>query len=160
MKYRSEIIFGEGYRDASAVMSHEVFYLQNTDILITLRETILKDSDIKVKLEILEEELNNGAIADGDDGSIYNLIEDEGESDECINFFKAVLEEIQKVTGKDIKYCLWLCNNKNEVYAYDMHKELADADIDSYDETDVILSNMGTDGCLYGYENMPEKILI
>ena len=29
--YRTEELFGEGYRDAASVMAHETFYLSNTD---------------------------------------------------------------------------------------------------------------------------------
>ena len=58
-KYRSEILFGEGYRDAANVMAHETFELMNTDIARTLSTSILKGTDAGHKLEILEEEINN-----------------------------------------------------------------------------------------------------
>lgn len=48
MKYRSEILWGEGYRDAPSVMAHETFSLENTDIVSTLAETILKNSPIRI----------------------------------------------------------------------------------------------------------------
>ena len=54
MKYRTEILFGDNYRDAAKVMAHETFELENTDILSTLRTTILKESPISDKLRILE----------------------------------------------------------------------------------------------------------
>ena len=74
MKYRSEIFYGEGYRSSAEVMAHEVFEYGNTDILQTLASTILKNSPMREKLEIIEEELNNDYVADGDDGSIYEMI--------------------------------------------------------------------------------------
>lgn len=44
--YRSDDIFGDGYRDAVDVMTHEIFELWNADILDTLADSILKDTDI------------------------------------------------------------------------------------------------------------------
>lgn len=44
--YRTEQLYGEGYRDAAEIMAHEVFELGNTDILDTLSETIWCSSKI------------------------------------------------------------------------------------------------------------------
>lgn len=162
MKYRSETLFGDGYRDAAPVMAHETFELMNTDIIRTLRDTILKDSSFAEKLEILEEEIQNGCIADGDDGELYNLIEthDSYDDDSCesIQFFRDILAEIKTITGKDIKYVLWLCDTKEDVKKYDLHNELTDDDIDAYEESDIILSDLGSEGKLYGFETNPKPI--
>lgn len=159
MKFRSEALWGEGYREAASVMAHETFELQNTDILHTLRTTILKESEMQVKLEILEEELNNDTIADGDDGSLYNIIDNyQNDKELGCQFFRDVLQGIKNVTGKDIKYCLWLCDTIEDVYEYDIHNELKREDIDAYEESDIILSNIGSEGYLYGYEGEPRPI--
>ena len=156
MKYRSELLFGDGYRDAAAVMAHEVFELENTDILTTLRTTILKESSISDKLRILEEEMESGDISTDDNGELYDMYQthDSYSADTCasVQFFHDVLEEIKNVTGKDIKYALWLCDEKENVYDYDIHHELTDDDIDVYEETDIVLSDIGVGGKLYGYE--------
>ena len=39
--FRSEEVFGDGYRDAASVMAHEVFELGNSDILETLTSSFL-----------------------------------------------------------------------------------------------------------------------
>ena len=159
MKYRSEIFYGEGYRSSAEVMAHEVFEYGNTDILQTLASTILKNSPMREKLEIIEEELNNDYVADGDDGSIYEMIVGyEDDETEGINFFKEVLSEIEKVTGKNVQYCLWLCDTKEDVYGYDLYGDLTDKDIDAYEETDIVLSDLGQSGKLYGYESYPEPV--
>lgn len=44
--YRSDGIFNDGYRNAVDVMTHEIFELWNADILDTLADGILKDTDI------------------------------------------------------------------------------------------------------------------
>ena len=163
MKYRSELLFGDGYRDAAAVMAHEVFELENTDILTTLRTTILKNSSYAHDLEILEEELTTFDISDDDEnGDLFELyLTHDSYSDlDCasIQFFETILHEIASITGKSIRYVLWLCDTKEDVYHYDIRNELTDADIDVYEESDIILSDMGHDGKLYGYETIPKPI--
>ena len=162
MKYRTEILFGDNYRDAAKVMAHETFELENTDILSTLRTTILKESPISDKLRILEEEVESGDISTDDNGELYDMYQthDSYGDDTCasVQFFSDVLEEIKNVTGKDIKYALWLCDEKENVYDYDIHHELTDDDIDVYEETDIVLSDIGIGGKLYGYETEPKPI--
>ena len=75
MKYRTEILFGDNYRDAAKVMAHETFELENTDILSTLRTTILKESPISDKLRILEEEVESGDISSDDNGELYKVLQ-------------------------------------------------------------------------------------
>ena len=41
MKYRSEVPFGDGIRNAANIMAHECFELGNTDIFDTLSATII-----------------------------------------------------------------------------------------------------------------------
>lgn len=164
MKYRTEILFGDNYRDAAKVMAHETFELENTDILSTLRTTILKESPISDKLRILEEEVESGDISSDDNGELYNIYQthDSYGDDTCesIQFFNNILDEIKNVTGKDIKYVLWLCDDKESVYNYDTHNELTDDDIDIYNESDIILSDIGIGGKLYGYETLPSPICV
>ena len=75
-----------------------------------------------------------------------------------VEFFKDVLAEIKQITGKDVRYCLWLCDAKEDLQEYDLHNELTDDDIDVYEESDIVLSDTGTSGKLYGYETMPEPV--
>lgn len=145
MKYRSERLWGEGYRDAAAVLAHEIFELGNTDILDyffdhhlnsnpKLRDTCYKYAD-----------------------SLYNngFVDDLNETDK-ISFCQKLLDEIEKTTGKKIKYCLWLCDTKEDVFKYAICNELTQDDIDAYEESDIILSDIGSEGKLYGYEKFPQ----
>ena len=161
-KYRSEILFGEGYRDAANVMAHETFELMNTDIARTLSTSILKGTDAGHKLEILEEEINNYCIAEGDNGLLFSIIENYSNDNAYkklgIQFFQEVLNSINNKIQKNIKYCLWLCDTKEKVYNYDIHNDLTDADIDVYAASDIILADIGDEGKLYGYEYNPEPI--
>ena len=159
MKYRCDYIFGDGYRNAAEVMSYEVFTLENTDILDTLSDTILKDSPIKNDLRILSEEINKGHKIEEDKESLYDLIENAYDKPSvAVPFFKKVLSEIEKVTGKKVTYCLWLCDTKDNVRKYDFHDEMADDDIDAYEESDIVLADIGSGGKLYGYETNPEPV--
>lgn len=158
MKYRSESFAGEGYRDAVAVMAHETFALGNSDILDTLSSGLLQNHPIaKELIEISTQLTENGIIAD--------FTKNDG-----LNFTQRVLNTIAEVTGRRIKYALWLATREN-AYRYalagrdiTMMNELsieadipADFDeIDAYDETDgIVLSDIGDDGVLYGFETCP-----
>ena len=155
MKYRSETLFGEKYRDAAPVMAHETFELGNTDICSTLRETILRGSKIANDLETLDEYLSNGGSDAENAKAIEAMFEDEALQ---VNFFQKVLDEIEKGTGKKIKYCLWLADDPKDLQSYCIgEQELFDEDIDCYEETDIVLSDIGSDGKLYGYEEYPKK---
>jgi hypothetical protein len=138
MKYRSERIYGEGHLDATKVIQYEIFELRNTDILDTLAKTILKDSDISLRLTLLSELISNG-----DENSKTSIAED-------------IVHEIYRFTGKKIRYVLWLCDTKEDVKSYS--SELDNDDIDCYYESDLVLSDLGREGKLYGYEFTPRKV--
>ena len=74
--YRTEELYGEGYRDCAAVMAHEIFELQNTDILETLSTTIFQNTDIGKELnymmQVMEEELDDQEINDFLDEAFEN----------------------------------------------------------------------------------------
>ena len=110
MKYRTEQLWGEGYRDAAKVMAHEVFELRNTDIIKTLSETILKDTEMSHLLRVLGEEIENDCIVVGDNGLLYDIVKNYSNDDKYktlgSTFFEEVLHTIKEETGKDIKYCL------------------------------------------------------
>lgn len=147
MKYRSEVPFGEGYRNAAEVICYEIFELGNTDILDTLLEKTDYINDIKLRnlmAQIADELEENGFV-------------DDMPEDEKLSFAQTIVDEISTFTNKDIKYVLWLAD-KDVVMNYYGRGELLEEDIDAYEESDVILSDCGYDGCLYGYEEMPVPV--
>lgn len=163
MKYRTERLWGEGYIDAAEVMAHETFELGNTDIAETLAETILKGTSVGEKLLILTKELEKDEIVEGDNGLLFEIIENYSNSEFYeklgILFFEEVLEEINRVTNKDIKYCLWLSDSPEDIInEYDMNNELDENSFDAYEESDIILSDLGIGGKLYGYEEEPRPV--
>ena len=156
--YRTEELYGEGYRDAASVMAHETFELENDDILETLSTTILKGTEIGEKLAKIVKANENPSEMDFE---IEEFLDAAFEDEEIgINFYKEVLEEIKKVTGKDIKYVLWLCDSiediKDEYECDEIDCQLEY--FDAYETSDIILSDMGSAGKLYGYEEEPFPI--
>lgn len=66
----------------------------------------------------------------------------------------AVVREINKSTGRNFKYGLWLASKDAVQSLYD-----GSDDIDAYEASDTVLVDLGYDGRLYAYESMPEPVL-
>lgn len=162
IKYRTEKLYGEGYRDAAQVMAYEVLELFNTDIIVTLSKTIASNNpELQRILGIIDFELSTMASDYLDtDGKIFDIVQNyDSDSKEAVSLFEKVLQEVNKATGKNIKYVLWLCDSKEDLYKnYNDDGNLTDDDIDEYEDSDVILSDLGGDGKLYGYEELPIPI--
>lgn len=149
IRYRTESFLGTGERDIVDVMWFETFELGNVDILRTLQEGVLKDNQICEEFERIIEYLQ------GDSDSIAYSTEEEQKE-----FFQNIVKEINKVTGYDLKYCLWLANKETVLETdggYGAYIE-TEADIDAYKVGPVVLSELGYDGTLYGYEKYPEPL--
>lgn len=153
MKYRSELILGEGYRDVVPVLSYETFVLGNSDALETIGNTILKGTKLGKEMLVLASYIQGGT-----EETPYSKIVDDMDMEKGMTFFQIVINEINRTLGKEIKYCLWLADSKEDVRAYCVGDQvLKEEDIDAYEESDVILSDIGSEGKLYGYEVLPEK---
>lgn len=148
VRYRTEAFSGTGERDAAEVMVFETFTLGNVDILQTLAEGLLKGrGEITNRCWDFVDELNNNGFVD-----------DMGTYDQ-IAFMKEVLAEIEKVTGVEVKYALWLADKDvvtdRKCYGRDMAD---DEDFESYPVGPVVLSDIGFDGSLYGYTVLPTSL--
>lgn len=113
--YRSDDLFGDGYRDAVDVMAHEIFELQNADILDTLADGILKDTDIAEDLKHLSYDI-------GAPRAVYfaDILEEEDTDtaeEKAKAFVREILDAVREKTGKDIKYVLWLSDSVDDVIA-------------------------------------------
>lgn len=156
--YRSDDLFGDGYRDAVDVMAHEIFELQNADILDTLADGILKDTDI-------EEDLKHLSYDIGSPRAVYfaDILEEEDTDTaegKAKAFVREILDAVRKKTGKDIKYVLWLSDSVDDVIAeYELNESITE--FDEYSTADsVVLSDIGKGGKLFGYEKLPTEIRI
>lgn len=154
--YRSDDIFGDGYRDAVDVIAHEVFELRNADILDTLADGVLKDMDIAENLKHLSYDISSPK-------AVYfaDILEEENESvaeDKAKAFVRELLDAMREKTGKDIKYVLWLSDSVDDVIAeYEPNDFITE--FDEYSTADsVVLSDIGKGGKLFGYEKLPAAI--
>ena len=161
VRYRTEDYSGSGIRTAVEVMAFEIFELSNIDILKTLLDSQL---------------LNKQPITDPTvwgDGSYYKSllssdwwrmptaekavcvmdeIEENGgiddmSEDDRAAFIRELLTSIKASTGYDVRYALWLADEKvvRDYYGAE--------NIDAYETGPVVLSDLGHDGTLYGYEH-------
>lgn len=138
--YRTESFSGSGVRDAVSVLTFEVCDLTNTDILAyCLEHYSLKRMHFNETLQVLKDSLEDGDAVDEQD--IRNLMED-------------LLKHIESETGYSIRYALWLADKKTVLSDYEGNED----NIDAYECGPVILSDLGEDGILFGYESNPKKI--
>lgn len=137
--YRSEDSYGSGKRDILDVMTYEIYGLNNTDILYYVREHYLDD---KLKHTITE--------------LMYSIEEglDEFTEEEVYDVCKRIVDIINKKTNHNLKYVLWLADKSvvQDMYADDL------MNIDAYYTSDIILSDLGSDGILFAYDDYPEPI--
>ena len=152
--YRTEELFGEGYRDAASVMAHETFYLSNTDILDTLSQTLFQNTEYSKKLKHMSDVINYEVNDEKTEQFLDAAFNDEKLG---INYFNNILKEIKKITKKDIKYVLWLCDSIEDIKKeYEINEPFISCNI--YEKSDIILSDLGVAGKLYGYESNPISI--
>ena len=145
IRYRTESFSGMGYRQAAAVMAFETFCLGNTDILDYLADGPLSETPIAEKLRSLSAEIT-------EDGSNH----DDPSSDD-IGFMESVLTTLADATGITVRYALWLTDRQTleRLYGKDMQDP---CDYDAYETGPVILSDLGYDGALYGYAEIPQPL--
>lgn len=161
--YRTEAFFGERYRNAASVMAHETFVLDNTDILNYLISSNLVGQGTKDYLQVYVTLMEEGRlIYTGYDTDYEEMLYRYRKNEEDrIEFFQDILDDIKNRKGIDIKYVLWLCDSPEDVFnSYNVEQNISIADIefDGYLRSDVILSDIGTEGKLCGYEKEPKPV--
>ena len=154
--YRSDGIFGDGYRNVVDVMIHEIFCLWNTDILYTLADSILKDTDIAEDMVHLANDLQSPR-------ALYfaDILEEENKfaaEDKAKTFVRKILDAVKEKTGKNIKYVLWLSDSVDDIIStYEPNDSVTE--FDEYSTANgVVLSDLGKGGKFFGYEELPAAI--
>ena len=134
--YRSEESGGSGVRGVIDIMTFEIFELGNTDILDYTLENYLQDTNIQEMVERLIDDITAFSI------------------NEVEKICKLIIKEINIQTDHNLKYGLWLADYERvkDMYAYD------ESSIEAYKVSDIILSDLGIDGVLFAYDEMPEPI--
>lgn len=126
-----------GERDPKEVIRYETCVLGNTDIW----EYCLEHYEL--------EENTKQLIAD-----VIQLSEDGEPCDESVVVaIDALLEDLKRQFGREIKYCLWLTDFQHVMEYYGEPTTKCQV-------SDVILSDLGSDGILYGYFDKPNEIEI
>ena len=136
--YRTEMSMSSE-RKAVPLMLFEISELHNADILDYVRNHYKLPGILKRNIDEYIQNIDD--IEEGDDNVEYMLRE--------------ILSCIEDETGKTIKYALWLATKEAVEELYDGDEQF----IFEYDVTDaLILSDLGYDGVLYGFETMPEPL--
>lgn len=145
-KYRSEKIYGSGIRDIKKVVQFEIFELGNIDILKTLLESINSvDNSLADEMTYIIQDIQQS-------GYVEDMFEDEEE-----DFCERLVQALNFIHHKNITHCLWLADYDAVMNQYGKGRITAE-DIDAYETSGVILSDLGIDGRLYAYEGNPEPI--
>ena len=138
--YRTETYSGSLERRFAHVLCYELFTLGNAHILNELiQNELVRNSDLIIEMESMGRELEENGYVD-----------DMSELDQ-LEFLEKVRLDISAQAGRDIQYALWLADKACEQQFYGG----TDSDIESYETSDVILSDLGRGGTLFGYELEP-----
>lgn len=145
--YRNDEYQGNRIKDPASVIAYEIFELENLDIpiyILNIYGKTIKTLDPKLynRMNDAIEEINN-----------IGFIDDISET-ERHEFAQKIVNCVETITGKKIKSCLWLTDYDSVVKYYDGDEY----NISGYEISDVILSDLGSEGVLYCYEKQPVMI--
>ena len=138
--YRTETYSGSLERRFAHVLRFELFELGNSHIFDELIQNgLVRTQELVVQMKSMVEEWEENGYVD-----------DMSETDQ-LEFLEKVRLEISAQTGRNIQYALWLAEKPYIQKFYGG----TDCDTESYETSDVVLSNLGHSGILFGYEQEP-----
>ena len=135
--YRNDSAFGEGIREALPVIRFEMCQLGNADIPKYILENYpLKDEDKTFIRDYLAKQENSF------------------DEERALAAADRILFSLEKTIGKKINFVLWLASKEAVKELYDG----TESNMDSYDTSGgTVLSDLGYDGTLFGFEKKPQK---
>jgi hypothetical protein len=140
IRYRTEMS-DSSERDAVSVMLFEITELHNTDILEYVRDNYNLPNILKRNIDEYIENIDE--IEEGDENVAYML--------------KEILGCIEDETTITVNYALWLADKDSVIDNYEgSEREIYGYKIDNA----IVLSDLGWDGTLYGFEDEPEPVEI
>ena len=152
----NDVLNGEiGIRDAARVICFEMFELGNTDIPDTVYYKYIQPN-LEVLYPIYHESINQiRVLIDVEDRDkakdwMYSL---EGHRDFML-LALAIIDMVNKVTKASVRYVLWLAEKERVVQYYNGEEK----NMQEYATSPIILSDLGAEGILFGYETMPAPI--
>lgn len=138
----------DDYMDGSTfnivdLMVYEITELGNTDILEYCVDHYDFSEVLKNKInKLIDDIANDDFLCTDDDVKYVESI--------CTD----IINGIQDLTRIYVQYGLWLANKETVYEIYDGTPD----NISAYHTSDIILSNLGSDGILFGYTELPKKI--
>ena len=138
--YRTEAYSGSLERRFAHVLRFELFELGNSHIFDELIQNgLVRTQELVVQMKSMVEEWEENGYVD-----------DMPETDQ-LEFLEKVRLEISAQTGRNIQYALWLAEKPYIQKFYGG----TDCDTKGYETSDVVLSDLGPSGVLFGYELEP-----
>lgn len=136
--YRTEAYSGSGVRDIMEIIRFEVDELGNVDIPNFILNHYSLSEELQSKLAEFITYCKHGA---------YTFDE---------NMFRQILDTIGKQKGTPIRYGIWLAEKEIVEQDYLLGVE---GEINAYKTSPIILSDLGPDGFLFAYAEMPRIII-
>ena len=143
--YRSENFGGSGVRDLSEIRYFEMCELGNVDILMYVLQEGILDNYPELK------EITEDAIRLNEESSVL----DADSTSEWMEYCDKLVQTISKYAGQDIKYGLWLTDEES---CKKFYAKNAPHSIECYKTGEIVLSDLGPGGKLYGYKELPKAI--
>lgn len=135
--YRTESYSGSGERRFAYVLRFELFELGNSHIFDELiQNELVRNWRLVAQMKNMVREWEENGYVD-----------DMSETDQ-LEFLEKVRLEISAQTGQDIQFALWLADKSCVQKFYGG----TGGDTEGYVTSDVVLSNLGCSGILFGYE--------
>lgn len=140
MMCRVEKAFGSGCRDLMAVLEYEILVLENVDVF----EFMSKNKNLthalrKQMIECINAKYQSGNVKD--EKLVRKMI-------------KEMVQQLNALYDVNLSHCLWLCDEKHVRTLYGKQEDK----IDFYEESHIVLSDLGVCGKLYAYSSNPQPI--
>lgn len=138
LQYRVEHTGYKSDRNPIDVMSFESTELDNNDTIEYIRDNYLVNNTLLTK-------------------TANDLLHNYHNTDNYRKFFANALSHIATATGKNITHVIWLADKnivENQYAAWNDSTEMDEYDVSNA----IILSDLGNDGRLYGFDNEPKPI--
>ena len=135
--FRVNNLFGDGIKEPLEVIVYEIYDLGNTDVLNTLANTLFKDTEFGCRLQ-----------------SFCQVVEIGCEEKTIEIFVHKLIREVETKLGKELKSVLWLCDTVQDLV--DSYEVQEDSVFSEYEDGFVVLSDLGKQGKLFGYEGEPK----
>lgn len=149
--------FSNKVRTAKEVIMFEVFELGNVDIPDTVYQNYIVPNKKHLQSCGFSEAINRIELFANEENALcLNKDQDllDKEPEQCEQFANDILSIVKAITGINVKYVLWLADKQAVKQFYGGNDE----NILEYETSHIILSNLGWQGYLFGYTDMPRPV--